>query len=64
MVQMWCSILAHFIQDNEQLNRISLNIQWVYYGVISQTLLIEPDSVEWAVLESDALYFVKSLMEI
>lgn len=64
MVQMWCSILTPFIQDDEQLNRISLNVQRVCYGFISQTLLIEPEFGEWQVLESDVLGFVESLMGI
>lgn len=64
MVQMWQTILMPFIQDHEQLNRISLNVQRICYGVISQTLLIEPEFREWEILESDVLGFVKSLMEI
>ena len=64
MVQMWRSILAPFVQDHEQLNRISLNVQRVCYGTVSQTLLIEPEFMEWAVLESDMLCLVKSLMRI
>ncbi|AYO53103.1 TetR/AcrR family transcriptional regulator [Acinetobacter wuhouensis] len=64
MVQMWCSILAPFIKDHEQLSRVSLNVQRVCYGFISQTLLIEPEFGEWQVLESDMLGFVKSLMEM
>ncbi|RZG73516.1 TetR/AcrR family transcriptional regulator [Acinetobacter sp. WCHAc060033] len=63
MVQMWQTILTPFIQDHEQLNRISLNVQRVCYGVISQTLLIEPEFGEWEVLENDVLGFVKSLLE-
>lgn len=62
MVQMWHTILTPFVQDHEQLNRISLNVQRVCYGFISQTLLIEPEFGEWDVLESDMLDFVKSLM--
>ena len=64
MVQMWRSILAPFVQDHEQLNRISLNVQRVCYGTVSHTLLIEPEFMEWAVLESDMLCLVKSLMRI
>ena len=64
MVQMWQTILTPFIQDHEQLNRISLNVQRVCYGVISQTLLIEPEFREWEVLESDVLGFVESLIEM
>ncbi len=64
MVQMWQTILTPFIKDHVQLNRISLNVQRVCYGVISQTLLIEPEFTEWTVLESDMLCLVKSLMRI
>ncbi len=64
MVQMWQTILTPFILDHEQLNRISLNVQRVCYGTVSQTLLIEPEFGEWAVLESDVLGFVESLTGI
>lgn len=64
MVQMWQTILTPFILDHEQLNRISLNVQRVCYGVISQTLLIEPKFGEWKILENDVLGLVKSLMRI
>lgn len=63
MMQMWQTILTPFIKDHEQLNRISLNVQRVCYGVISQTLLIKPEFEEWDVLENDVLGFVKSLMK-
>ena len=63
MVQMWCSILTPFIQDHEQLSRVSLNVQRVCYGVISQTLLINPKFGEWQVLEADVFCLLKSLME-
>ena len=64
MVQMWQTILIPFINDHEQLNRISLNVQRVCYGFISQTLLIEPEFEEWEVLENDVLGFIKSLIEV
>lgn len=64
MVQMWQTILTPYVQDHEQLNRISLNVQRVCYGVISQTLLIEPEFGEWEVLESDMLCFLKSLIKM
>lgn len=64
MLQMWRSILAPFVIDFEQLNHISLNIQRVCYGVVSQTLLIEPEFGEWQILENDVLGFVKSLIRI
>ena len=64
MLQMWHSILAPFVIDLEQLNHISLNIQRVCYGLVSQTLLIEPEFGEWKILEKDVLGFVKSLIRI
>ena len=64
MVQMWQTILMPFVHDHEQLNRVSLNVQRVCYGVISQTLLIEPEFEGWQVLENDVLGFVKSLQVI
>jgi AcrR family transcriptional regulator len=64
MVQMWQTILTPFIKDHVQLNRISLNVQRVCYGFISQTLLIEPEFREWDVLESDVIGLVESLMRI
>lgn len=64
MVQMWQSILMPFVQNHEQLDRVSLNVQRVCYGVISQTLLIQPEFREWEVLESDVIGFVKSLIEV
>jgi AcrR family transcriptional regulator len=54
MVQMWQSILAPFIQA-EQLKRISLNVQRVCYGFVSQTLLVEPEFREWDELEGDII---------
>lgn len=55
MVQMWQSILAPFIQDAEQLKRMSLNVQRLCYGFVSQTLLVEPEFGEWDKLEQDVL---------
>ncbi len=55
MVQMWQSILAPFVQDAEQLKRMSLNMQRVCYGFVSQTLLVEPEFGEWKVLERDII---------
>lgn len=55
MVQMWQNILAPFIQDTEQLKRISLNVQRVCYGFVSQTLLVEPGFEEWRTLEEDII---------
>ncbi|MDM1764022.1 MULTISPECIES: TetR/AcrR family transcriptional regulator [unclassified Acinetobacter] len=58
MVQMWRSILAPFVQDDEQLQRMSLNVQRICYGFISQTLLIEPEFKDWEVLEGDIFRFL------
>ena len=53
MVQMWHSILIPFFEDTEQLKRMSLNVQRVCYGFVSQSLLIEPEFGEWDQLEKD-----------
>ncbi|MCV2443059.1 TetR/AcrR family transcriptional regulator [Acinetobacter bereziniae] len=55
MVQMWQNILKPFIVDNEQLEQISLNVQRICYGFVSQTLLIEPEFKDWKVLENEIL---------
>jgi hypothetical protein len=52
MVQMWQSILLPFIEDTEQLKQMSLNVQRVCYGFVSQTLLVEPDFGAWRQLEN------------
>ncbi|MCT8088660.1 TetR/AcrR family transcriptional regulator [Acinetobacter sp. ANC 4216] len=52
MVQMWQSILSPFMEDTEQLKRMSLNVQRVCYGFVSQTLLIEPEFGAWRQLEN------------
>lgn len=61
MVDMWRSILESFVQDAEQLYRISLNIQRVCYGFVSQTLLIEPEFGEWELLEQEILNTILKL---
>lgn len=53
MVQMWYSILQPYIEDEAQLKGISLNVQRVCYGFVSQSLLVEPEFVEWDQLEKD-----------
>jgi len=53
MVQMWRSILEPYIENEVQLQRISLNVQRVCYGFVSQTLLVEPEFGEWNELEKD-----------
>lgn len=55
MVEMWQNILMPFIQDDEQLKQISLNVQRICYGFISQTLLIEPEFNAWGTLENEIL---------
>lgn len=64
MVQMWQSILTPFIQDTEQLKRMSLNVQRVCYGFVSQTLLVEPDFGEWNELEEDIIQTLINLTSI
>ena len=61
MVQMWQSILAPFMEDAEQLKRMSLNVQRVCYGFVSQTLLVEPEFGEWDILEKD---LIQSILKI
>ena len=53
MVKMWQSILEPFIQDNEQLKSMALNMQRICYGFVSQTLLIHPNFQIWDKLEAD-----------
>jgi AcrR family transcriptional regulator len=53
MLQMWRSILEPYVEDETQLKRISLNVQRVCYGFVSQTLLVEPEFAEWVMLEED-----------
>jgi hypothetical protein len=38
MVQMWRSILEPYVGDEVQLQQMSLNVQRVCYGFVSQTL--------------------------
>ncbi|WP_353143168.1 TetR/AcrR family transcriptional regulator [Acinetobacter pragensis] len=53
MVEMWRSILAPFIKDEESLRQMALNMQRVCYGFVSQTLLIEPEFNDWTALAED-----------
>jgi len=62
MVQMWQSILVPFIQDAEQLKRMSLNVQRVCYGFVSQTLLVEPEFGEWDEFERDIIQTLVNLI--
>lgn len=61
MVQMWRSILEPYVDDAEQLQQLSLNVQRVCYGFVSQTLLIEPTFKDWNVLEMNIVQFLKNL---
>lgn len=62
MVQMWQDILAPFMEDTEQLKRVSLNVQRVCYGFVSQTLLIEPEFGDWDELERDIFHNLSNLI--
>ena len=53
MLQMWHSILLPYELDIVKHDQLSLNLQRVCYGFVSQTLLIEPHFREWAVLKED-----------
>ncbi|TCB80000.1 TetR/AcrR family transcriptional regulator [Acinetobacter sp. ANC 4173] len=53
MVQMWHSILMPYVGDETQLKRLSLNVQRLCYGFVSQTLLVEPEFKHWHILEQD-----------
>ena len=55
MVQMWRSILEPYVGDEVQLQQMSLNVQRVCYGFVSQTLLVEPEFAEWVMLEGDII---------
>jgi AcrR family transcriptional regulator len=62
MLQMWRSILEPYIEDKEQLQRVSLNVQRVCYGFVSQTLLVEPEFREWKILEQDIQFTLDGWM--
>ncbi|WP_180062909.1 TetR/AcrR family transcriptional regulator [Acinetobacter sp. YH16042] len=59
MVQMWQRILEPFIQDNEQLKSMALNMQRVCYGFVSQSLLIVPNFTEWDELKRDIIHMLR-----
>ena len=59
MVQMWQSILEPYVGDEVQLKQMSLNVQRVCYGFVSQTLLVEPEFDEWVVLEKDIIQILE-----
>lgn len=56
MLEMWRSILTPFIQNSEQLQHSSLNVQRICYGFVSQSLLMEPEFDAWPILEQDILF--------
>lgn len=62
MVEMWQNMLKPFIQDDEQLKQMSLNVQRICYGFVSQTLLIEPEFKDWNVLEADMVQLLIKLL--
>ena len=62
MVEMWQNMLKPFIQDDEQLKQMSLNVQRICYGFVSQTLLIEPEFKDWNVLEADMVQITNSVI--
>ena len=61
MLEMWRSILAPFIQNSEQLQHRSLNVQRICYGFVSQSLLIEPEFDAWPILEQDIFFGLSTL---
>ncbi|MHA3892669.1 TetR/AcrR family transcriptional regulator [Acinetobacter sp. GXMZU3951] len=62
MLQMWHSILSPYVEDEIQLQRISLNVQRVCYGFVSQTLLVEPEFKDWQILEQDIQFTLDGWM--
>lgn len=64
MVRMWQHILEPFIPDDQQLKQMALNMQRVCYGLISQTLLIEPEFGDWLTLEADLIALIESGLKL
>ena len=62
MLQMWHSILSPYVEDETQLKRLSLNVQRVCYGFVSQTLLVEPEFKDWQILEQDIQFTLDGWM--
>lgn len=60
MVEMWSTILKPFVENEEQLQQMSLNVQRICYGFVSQTLLVEPEFGGWPMLERDMYKAVKN----
>ena len=53
MVNMWQNMLLPFFNDEIALYQMSLNMQRICYGFISQSLLINPHFQDWQALERD-----------
>lgn len=62
MVQMWQDILEPYVDNEVQLQQMSLNVQRVCYGFVSQTLLVEPEFGEWAILEREVIQFLMNVI--
>ena len=62
MLHMWRSILEPYVENEIQLQRISLNVQRVCYGFVSQTLLVEPEFKDWQILEQDIQFTLDAWM--
>lgn len=58
MVEMWSTIFKPFVVNEEQLQQMSLNVQRICYGFVSQTLLINPEFKKWQMLEIDILNII------
>lgn len=61
MVEMWSTILKPFVGNEEQLQQMSLNVQRICYGFVSQTLLIQPEFKEWKILEEDIVKILRNV---
>jgi AcrR family transcriptional regulator len=62
MLQMWHSILSPYVEDETQLKRLSLNVQRVCYGFVSQTLLVEPEFKDWQIIKQDIQFTLDGWM--
>lgn len=62
MLHMWRSILEPYVENEIQLQRISLNVQRVCYGFVSQALLVEPEFKDWQILEIDIQFTLDAWM--
>lgn len=62
MINMWENILNNWISDIQDLKHLSLHIQRICYGFVSQSLLIDPDFADWQTLENDILESIHPLL--